>query len=491
MSSPTLGGLKSKKKYSGALFLENDEFDCFAEEARDESSEDGKIQKKEIMKSLSRKESNHLGLSNQSRKFSKKIEEDENEDQDESHKLPAHKNTHKSTPQKSGLSEQSKFTSYSMPNAPNYTDMSKGFLPTSATKIGMNSIPAMPFMNQAINQPRSLTSFSQPRGFSSDVSPMYHNMEQEDEDYDSNAAFFGLTDHQIMQNFEEFISNQQDCRLLQSRAELRPSFLDMIFKHISTSFADYCVDPSTTVFATSIIDLAVHDPAKMKQLIGSFKGRMIQLCSDTYGTRVLQRLIEKTYNKPEVFELLVAELRGNICMLVMCNNGNHVVQKLISQAKCPQIPWVYDEILDKFKALGMHKHGCCVIQRCIDHANSFYKVGASNPGQNRRCCLATRSPVCQRHVRQLRCAVRDRETLQYREEEQHHREVRRALRRLHLPEVRLQRHGDVHQVQDEQVRRGSVHLLLQQRQTPQLRLQSVRQLRRANLAEQLPGRADH
>ena len=42
MNSPTRSGFKSKKKYSGALFLENDEFDCFADNVQEESSEDGK-----------------------------------------------------------------------------------------------------------------------------------------------------------------------------------------------------------------------------------------------------------------------------------------------------------------------------------------------------------------------------------------------------------------------------------------------------------------
>lgn len=372
MSSPGLAGLKNKKKYSGALFLENDEFDCFAEEARDESSEEGKQNVIGMMKSISRKESNHIGLSAGSRKFSKKIDEVENEDQDvDPVKVPQHMgNTIKPM-----TAEQQKYNPYASSPHQNYPDMTKGFLPTSANKIGMNSIPTIPFMNQHSGQAMSLGSFSQTRGYSSEMSSMYQNMENEDEDYEDQETFFGMSDNQVMQHFQEFISNQQDCKLLQSRAENKPSFFDLIFKHISSTFADYCIDPSTTVFAISVIDLALLDPEKIRQIVDSFKGRVIQLSSDPYGTRVMQRLIEKTYNQPDIFDPLIAEMQGNVCMLVMCNNGNHVIQKLISQAKCPQIPWVYEEILEKFKALGMHKHGCCVIQRCIDNANNYYKVG--------------------------------------------------------------------------------------------------------------------
>lgn len=411
MSSPGLSGLKSKKKYSGALFLENDEFDCFAEEARDESSEDGKPQAMDILKSMGRKESGHIGLSAGSRKFSKKIEEVENEDQEHEPvkapqlMLPQHK---------VAGSEQKQYGGYAGSNTQqNYSEIEKGFLPTSANKIGMNSIPTIPFMNQSSNTPASRGSFSQGQGFSPDLSSMYQNMSHGDEEYglDDASIINGLSDHQIMQHLQEFLANQADHKLLQSRAENRPSFFDLVFKHISHCFADYCIDPTTTVFAISIMDLALLEHSKIKRLIGSFKGRVIQLCSDPYGTRIMQRLIEKTYNKPDLFEPVVSEMQGGICMLVMCNNGNHVVQKLISQAKCPQIPWVYDEILERFKALGMHKHGCCVIQRCIDHANNFYKVPSDDPGQDRGRHRPARPPVRRRHVRQLRGAVHHREAL--------------------------------------------------------------------------------
>lgn len=366
MNSPTKAAMKAKKKYSGALFVEHDEFDCFAEGNHEESSEETKHHKMEIIKSISRRESSHLGMGSGNKKYSNKMDGSPTGDMDASPRMPPER---KLSQQNVNQVDQGKFSSSYSLNSTNYVDMSKGFFPTAASKMGMNSIPSMPYLNPQL---QSQSYSYQPPLF--DPSMMYQPEAVAPQDYNSGADLYHLTDEEIMQHFSQFMENQQDCRMIQSRAEEKPFFFDMMFKHIAQNFTDYCVDPSTTFLATKVVDLSAHDDSKLAQIILSFRGKVLQLCSDSYGTRVIQRVIEKTFNKPAIFEPLVDEIRGNVCMLVMCNNGNHVVQKLISQAKCTQIQWIYDEILEKFKALGVHKHGCCVIQRCIDNSNTYYKV---------------------------------------------------------------------------------------------------------------------
>lgn len=368
MNSPSKAALKAKKKYSGALFVEHDEFDCFAEGNNDESSEETKNHKLEMIKSISRRESSHMGVGSGGKKYSKKLEDSPGPDNESAPRMPPER---KLSQQGLNQIDQNKFNQAGYPlNSTNYTDMSKGFFPSAASKMGMNSIPTIPYLN----------SQSQSQGYQYqqpmfDQNMMYQPGDNDIHEYPTGSDFYSLSDEEIMQHFSHFLDNQQDCRLIQSRAEEKPYFFDMMFKHISQTFTDYCIDPSTTFLATKVVDLSAHDDEKLKQIVISFKGKVLQLCSDSYGTRVIQRVIEKTYNKQDIFEMLVGEIKDNVCMLVMCNNGNHVIQKLISQAKCTHIKWVYDEIIDRFKSLGVHKHGCCVIQRCIDNSNSYYKVG--------------------------------------------------------------------------------------------------------------------
>jgi len=32
--------------------------------------------------------------------------------------------------------------------------------------------------------------------------------------------------------------------------------------------------------------------------------------------------------------------------------------------------FIYDEIIEQFYEVATHKHGCCVLQRCIDHSSN-------------------------------------------------------------------------------------------------------------------------
>ncbi len=42
----------------------------------------------------------------------------------------------------------------------------------------------------------------------------------------------------------------------------------------------------------------------------------------------------------------------------------------------PEGDFVYDEIVAECSRIALHKHGCCVMQKCIGAANSRQKVRA-------------------------------------------------------------------------------------------------------------------
>ena len=81
LSSPLRKEMKSKKKYSGALFLENDDLDCFTDhlDVSDDINDEiiGRVaEKPPQIKAVSRRESSHLHpVGSASRKFSKKIDD--------------------------------------------------------------------------------------------------------------------------------------------------------------------------------------------------------------------------------------------------------------------------------------------------------------------------------------------------------------------------------------------------------------------------------
>lgn len=95
--------------------------------------------------------------------------------------------------------------------------------------------------------------------------------------------------------------------------------------------------------------------------------------TDSYGTRILQRLIEKICQTDHITEVL-KQFKGRVYEMVMSNNANHVIQKAIAHISQSQADFIYLEILESYKEIGCHKHGCCVIQRCIDYCSEERRV---------------------------------------------------------------------------------------------------------------------
>ena len=62
-------------------------------------------------------------------------------------------------------------------------------------------------------------------------------------------------------------------------------------------------------------------------------------------------------------------LRPHVVRLVQDINGNHVIQKCLHEYSLDDSQFVYDEFLDGCYEIATHKHGCCVLQKCITKAD--------------------------------------------------------------------------------------------------------------------------
>lgn len=73
-------------------------------------------------------------------------------------------------------------------------------------------------------------------------------------------------------------------------------------------------------------------------------------------------------------QLIIAALSGQVVDLIQDLNGNHVIQKCLNHLKPEQAQFIFDAVGEHCVTVGTHRHGCCVLQRCIDHASGFQKV---------------------------------------------------------------------------------------------------------------------
>lgn len=91
-----------------------------------------------------------------------------------------------------------------------------------------------------------------------------------------------------------------------------------------------------------------------------------------HGTRVVQRLIEHLKSE-ELVNCFIKILTPNVLNLIKDMNGNHIVQKFIHQIDGGNTMFIYNIINENIVEISTHKHGCCVLQKCIDNAKTGIK----------------------------------------------------------------------------------------------------------------------
>lgn len=60
--------------------------------------------------------------------------------------------------------------------------------------------------------------------------------------------------------------------------------------------------------------------------------------------------------------------------LIQDLNGNHVIQKCLNRLNSEDARFIFESVGAHCVAVGTHRHGCCVLQRCIDHASGNQRI---------------------------------------------------------------------------------------------------------------------
>ena len=64
--------------------------------------------------------------------------------------------------------------------------------------------------------------------------------------------------------------------------------------------------------------------------------------------------------------------------LIQDLNDNHVIQKCLNRLSAEDAQFIFSAVGANCVVVGTHRHGCCVLQRCIDHASGQQKVHLVN-----------------------------------------------------------------------------------------------------------------
>lgn len=172
---------------------------------------------------------------------------------------------------------------------------------------------------------------------------------------------------QFIGNIYSLCKDQHGCRFLQKQLDVLESrAADAIFEETK----DHTLELMTDSFGNYLIQKLL-ERVTLEQRITLAKmaaPHFVYIASNPHGTRALQKLVECIQTKQEA-QIVINSLKGSVVELSKDLNGNHIVQKCLQKLKPDDVQFIFDAASSHCTEVATHRHGCCVLQRCLDHGN--------------------------------------------------------------------------------------------------------------------------
>ncbi|KAL9480690.1 hypothetical protein ACSS6W_005476 [Trichoderma asperelloides] len=170
----------------------------------------------------------------------------------------------------------------------------------------------------------------------------------------------------------ELCKDQHGCRYLQKKLEERNSDqVHMIWLETNQHVIELMTDPFGNYLCQKLLEFCNDDERTV--LIQNASQDMVRIALNQHGTRALQKMIEYV-GTPQQIHLIIEALRFRVVELIQDLNGNHVIQKCLNKLTATDAQFIFDAVGNNCIEVGTHRHGCCVLQRCIDHATGEQKL---------------------------------------------------------------------------------------------------------------------
>ncbi|KAK0127549.1 hypothetical protein ONS96_007084 [Cadophora gregata f. sp. sojae] len=166
--------------------------------------------------------------------------------------------------------------------------------------------------------------------------------------------------------------DQHGCRYLQKKLEDRnPDQVHMIWLETNQHVIELMTDPFGNYLCQKLLEYCNDEERTV--LIENAASELVRIALNQHGTRALQKMIE-FISTPGQVQTIIRALRYRVVELIQDLNGNHVIQKCLNKLSSTDAQFIFDAVGTHCVDVGTHRHGCCVLQRCIDHASGEQKA---------------------------------------------------------------------------------------------------------------------
>ena len=232
------------------------------------------------------------------------------------------------------------------------------------------------------NSRRSLTpNQSQQKTAASQSQPQSQSQSNQKVDHDLNR-FIGVKLEDIKGEIYSLCKDQHGCRYLQKKLEdddtvdevvdgVQLTSRQLIFNQIYTHFSELMTDPFGNYLCQKMLEFA--NDQQRDTLCETVSPELVTISLNMHGTRAVQKMIDYLSTRRQI-NTIIMSLSLNVVTLIKDLNGNHVIQKCLNRLIPNDNQFIYNAVASNCIEVATHRHGCCVLQRCIDHASDQQRI---------------------------------------------------------------------------------------------------------------------
>ena len=187
--------------------------------------------------------------------------------------------------------------------------------------------------------------------------------------------FSGVRIEDLQGELLTLCKDQHGCRYLQKKLEEGdPAHRDMIFHETYGHFPELMTDPFGNYLCQKLLEYSTEE--QRSAIIDSVAGELVGISLNMHGTRAVQKMVDflASPRQQKQIRTLIYALSMNVVALIKDLNGNHVIQKCLNKLIPEDNQFIYNAIAANLIEVATHRHGCCVLQRSIDHASPAQRV---------------------------------------------------------------------------------------------------------------------
>ncbi|XP_076915705.1 putative pumilio homolog 8, chloroplastic [Bidens hawaiensis] len=168
--------------------------------------------------------------------------------------------------------------------------------------------------------------------------------------------------------------DQHGCRLLQKIFDKgNPQHVKIVFNEIIGHLIELMIDPFGNYLIQKLLEVC-NEEQRMRILavVTRETRKLVQVSLNTHGTRVVQKLIETLKTREQV-KLVISAIEPGFLALIKDLNGNHVIQRCLQCLGNEDNKFIFEAAMKFCVEIATHQHGCCVLQRCINHSTGEHR----------------------------------------------------------------------------------------------------------------------